>query len=50
VILVDANVLIYAHVNSFAQHRGARDWLDQQLNGWVLSVCRGSACLLSCGW
>jgi uncharacterized protein len=33
VILVDANILIYAHVSSFAQHERARDWLDQQLNG-----------------
>jgi len=33
VILVDANVLIYAHVSSVAQHNGARDWLDQELNG-----------------
>jgi toxin-antitoxin system PIN domain toxin len=33
VILVDANILIYAHVNSFAQHGSARDWLDRQLNG-----------------
>jgi uncharacterized protein len=33
VILVDANILIYAHVNSFSQHDAARDWLDQQLNG-----------------
>jgi hypothetical protein len=33
VILVDANILIYAHVNSFPQHNAARDWLDQQLNG-----------------
>jgi uncharacterized protein len=32
VILIDANILIYAHVNSFAQHDRARDWLDQQLN------------------
>lgn len=32
-ILVDANVLVYAHVSSFAQHERARDWLDQQLNG-----------------
>ena len=32
-ILVDANILIYAHVSSFAQHSIARDWLDQQLNG-----------------
>jgi hypothetical protein len=33
VILVDANILIYSHVETFAQHRSARDWLDQQLNG-----------------
>jgi uncharacterized protein len=33
VILIDANILIYAHVNSFAQHHVAREWLDQQLNG-----------------
>jgi uncharacterized protein len=33
VILVDANILIYAHVSSFAQHAIARDWLDEQLSG-----------------
>jgi uncharacterized protein len=33
VILVDANILIYAHVSSFAQHPAARGWLDHQLNG-----------------
>ena len=32
-ILVDANLLIYAHVNSFAQHERAREWLDERLNG-----------------
>jgi len=32
VILIDANILIYAHVSSFDQHKLARDWLDQQLN------------------
>jgi uncharacterized protein len=32
-ILVDANILIYAHVDSFAQHDAARFWLDRQLNG-----------------
>jgi toxin-antitoxin system PIN domain toxin len=35
VILVDANLLIYAHVSTFAQHEGARNWLDEQLNGSV---------------
>jgi toxin-antitoxin system PIN domain toxin len=32
-ILVDANRLVYAHVASFQQHAGAREWLDAQLNG-----------------
>jgi uncharacterized protein len=34
-ILVDANLLIYATISDFSQHRVARDWLDQQLNGSV---------------
>jgi len=34
-ILIDANILIYAHVSSFAQHRAARDWLDRQLDGFA---------------
>jgi uncharacterized protein len=33
VILVDANLLIYAHVSSFAQHAQASSWLDAQLSG-----------------
>jgi toxin-antitoxin system PIN domain toxin len=33
VILVDANLLVYAHVASFDQHEQARTWLDEQLNG-----------------
>lgn len=32
-ILVDANLLLYAHVGSFEQHKAARVWLDAQLNG-----------------
>lgn len=32
-ILVDSNLLIYAHVSSFQQHDPAREWLDGQLNG-----------------
>ncbi len=32
-ILIDANLLVYAQVRSFAQHERAREWLDQQLNG-----------------
>lgn len=32
-ILVDANLLVYAHVSSFPQHDRVRDWLDTRLNG-----------------
>ncbi|HTQ00750.1 MAG TPA: TA system VapC family ribonuclease toxin [Casimicrobiaceae bacterium] len=32
-ILVDANLLVYAHVSSFSQHERARAWLDAQLGG-----------------
>lgn len=32
-ILIDANLLIYAHVTSFPQHVSARRWLDAQLSG-----------------
>jgi len=31
-ILVDANILIYAHVQGMTQHDRARGWLDEQLN------------------
>lgn len=34
-ILVDANLLIYASVKQFAEHKAAYDWLDQRLNGDV---------------
>jgi len=33
VILVDANLLIYAHVRGFAEHAAARAWLDGHLAG-----------------
>jgi uncharacterized protein len=33
VILVDANLLVYAHVASFPQHKAARGWLDAKLSG-----------------
>jgi toxin-antitoxin system PIN domain toxin len=33
VILVDANLLIYAHSSNFPQHVAAREWLDEQING-----------------
>lgn len=32
-ILVDANLLVYAHVASMAQHARARTWLDDRLSG-----------------
>jgi hypothetical protein len=35
VILLDANILIYAHESSFPQHAEARHWLDAQLNGFA---------------
>jgi hypothetical protein len=35
VILVDANLLVYARVSDLSQHRKARRWLDSQLNSTV---------------
>lgn len=32
-ILVDANILVYAHVGSVPQHERARTWLDSELSG-----------------
>lgn len=32
-ILVDANVLVYAYVRDFEQHARARAWLDARLSG-----------------
>lgn len=32
-ILVDANLLVYARVRSFPQHEPARQWLDARLSG-----------------
>jgi hypothetical protein len=32
VILVDANIPIYAQVNSFKRHQMAHEWLDQRSN------------------
>lgn len=32
-ILVDANLLVYAHVSNLPQHSAARRWLDGQLSG-----------------
>lgn len=32
-ILVDANLLVYAHIRDFNEHERARKWLDMQLNG-----------------
>lgn len=29
--LLDSNLLVYAHVRSFDQHKAAREWLDQRL-------------------
>lgn len=32
-ILVDANLLVYAHVQGFPEHTRAREWLDSGLSG-----------------
>ena len=32
-ILIDANLLVYAHVATMPQHERAREWLDERLNG-----------------
>ncbi len=32
-ILVDANLLIYAYVDTYRDYAKARDWLDDQING-----------------
>ena len=32
-ILVDANLLVYAHVSSLSQHDAAIQWLDGRING-----------------
>jgi hypothetical protein len=32
-ILVDVNLLLYARMSLFAEHRRASKWLDEQLNG-----------------
>jgi hypothetical protein len=32
-ILVDANLLVFAHVSDFLEHGAALDWLDAALNG-----------------
>ncbi|MEP6821657.1 MAG: type II toxin-antitoxin system VapC family toxin [Chthoniobacterales bacterium] len=35
-ILVDANLLVYAHVASVPQHGASRAWLDEKLNGTAM--------------
>ena len=32
-IVVDANLLVYAHVETYQRHAAARDWLETQLAG-----------------
>ena len=32
-ILVDVNILVYAHINAAPQHDAAATWLDRQING-----------------
>jgi toxin-antitoxin system PIN domain toxin len=33
VILVDINLLLYAHIARYPDHRKIQDWLDRRLNG-----------------
>jgi len=33
VILVDANLLLYAKISDYPQHQAANEWLDGKLNG-----------------
>ena len=35
-ILIDANLLVYAHVASLPQHDAAISWLDRKLNGTAI--------------
>ena len=35
-ILIDSNLLVYAHVTSMPQHPAAVSWLDQKLNGTAI--------------
>lgn len=37
-IIVDANVLLYAHMSHFAQHRQAADWLERTLSQGADSI------------
>lgn len=32
-ILIDANILVYSHVSTFAQHEHVRRWFDERLTG-----------------
>jgi hypothetical protein len=32
-IIVDANLLIYAHIDTYQEHKAARTWLNDQING-----------------
>jgi uncharacterized protein len=34
-ILIDANLLVYARVSDFPEHEATRKWLDARLNGTV---------------
>jgi len=32
-ILIDTNILIYSSISDFSQHRAAKDWFEERLNG-----------------
>jgi len=45
VILIDANLLVYAHVASMPEHLAAVSWLDQKLNGTAVVGLPGQSLL-----
>jgi hypothetical protein len=50
VILVDANLLVYAHVEDFDQHDRARTWLDERLGGTAKVGLPGRAWARTSDW
>ena len=49
-ILIDANLLVYAHVASMPQHPVAVSWLDQKLNGTAIVALPWQTLLALPGW
>lgn len=43
-ILIDANLLVYAQVTSLAQHEATCEWLESQLHGATAVGLPGNRC------